>query len=81
MAEENKIQLKIDPSDEQGVYANAVSIHVNPAELVIDFGYLLPSSQPATIKVVSRVSLSKKTAEPLMDILGKAIEKAKEGKK
>ena len=81
MAQENKLQLKIDPAMEQGFYANAVSIHVNPAELALDFGYLLPGSQPATIKVVSRVSVTLQTAESLMDVLGKAIKNAKESQK
>lgn len=78
MAEENTLQLKVDPSAEHGVYANAISVHVNPAELVVDFGYVLPGSTPKTVKVVSRVNLSKETAESFMGVLSQALEKAKE---
>lgn len=81
MAEENKLQLKVDPANEHGVYSNAVSIHVNPGELVIDFGYMLPGSNPATVKVASRVNLTHQTAASLMDVLGQAMEKIKESQK
>lgn len=81
MAEENKVQLKIDPASENGVYANAVSVHVSQAEMTIDLGYMLPGFNPATIKVVSRVNLTHQTAESLLDVLGKAIAQAKENQK
>jgi len=81
MAQENQLQLKIDPAGEAGSYANAISIHVNPAELAIDFAYLLPGSQPPTLKVVSRVNVTLQTAESLMEVLGKALKNAKESQK
>lgn len=80
MAEENKLQLKVDPANEQGVYSNAVSIHVNPGEMVLDFGYMLPGATPAIVKVASRVNVSHATAKSLMDVLGQALEKAGETK-
>ncbi len=75
MAEETKqqIQVKVDPSMEQGIFANAVSVHVNQNEVVIDFGYILPNSKPTTIKVVNRVNLTHNTAESFMRVISNAM--------
>jgi hypothetical protein len=75
MAEQNKnqIQVKIDPEIEQGTFANAVSVNVNQNEVVLDFGYILPNSQPTTIKVISRINLTHKTNESLMKVLSDAM--------
>lgn len=68
-----QIQVKYDPAQEVGNYANAVSIHLNKNELVLDFGYILPAMKPTTVKVVSRVNLSHATAENLLKILSNAV--------
>jgi hypothetical protein len=75
MAEEAKqqIQVKIEPAMEQGIFANAVSVHVNQNEVVIDFGYILPNSNPTTIKVVNRVNLTHNTAESFMRVISNAM--------
>jgi hypothetical protein len=76
MNEENnkpKIQVKYDADMETGRYSNAVSVHLNKNELVLDFGYILPNVKPTTVKVVSRVNVSHKTAENLLKILSNAI--------
>ena len=75
MAEEQKqqIQVKIEPAMEQGIFANAVSVHVNQNEVVIDFGYILPNSNPTTIKVVNRVNLTHNTAESFMRVISNAM--------
>lgn len=75
MAEENKqqIQVKMDPATESGIFANAVSVHVNQNEVVVDFGYILPNSKPMTIKVVNRVNLTHQTAESFMKVLSNAM--------
>jgi hypothetical protein len=74
MAEEKKeIQVKLEPSMEQGVFSNAVSVHVNQNEVVIDFGYILPNAKPMTIKVASRVNLTHQTAESFMKVLSNAV--------
>ena len=70
---QNQIQVKLDPSLEQGTFSNAVSVHVNQNEVVIDFGYILPNSNPMTIKVVNRVNLSHSTAESFMKVLSNAM--------
>jgi hypothetical protein len=86
MAEEKKeIQVKLEPGMEQGIFSNAVSVHVNQNEVVIDFGYILPNAKPMTIKVVSRVNLTHQTAESFMKVLSNAVldwrNRQKEGKK
>ena len=74
----NEVQFKIDPKDEQGCYANVVSVHQTANEVIIDFGYVVPGSDPTTVKVVSRVNLSKNNAEnfakSLTDTLSKKVE-------
>ncbi len=86
MADEKKeIQVKLEPGMEQGIFSNAVSVHVNQNEVVIDFGYILPNAKPMTIKVVSRVNLTHQTAESFMKVLSNAVldwrNRQKEGKK
>lgn len=87
MAEEPKkeIQVKLTQEMEQGNYSNAVSVHVNQNEVVVDFGYVLPNMKPTTIKVVSRVNLSHQTAESFMKVISNAMldwrNKVKEAKK
>lgn len=71
--QKQKIQVKFDSNMETGAYSNAVSVHLNKNELVLDFGYILPNIKPTTIKVVSRVNVSHKTAESLLKILSNAI--------
>lgn len=68
-----QVQVKVDPALEQGVYSNAVSVHVNQNEVILDFGYILPNSKPMTIKVVNRVNLSHQTAESFMNVLSNAM--------
>ncbi|MBD3328414.1 DUF3467 domain-containing protein [Candidatus Peregrinibacteria bacterium] len=70
---QNNIQVKMDPAMEQGKYANAVSVHVNKNEVILDFGYILPNMKPATIKVVERVNLSHQTAESFLNVLSNAM--------
>jgi len=82
MAEENQQQgqqskqqfnVKIDPENEAGKYANAVSVNVNDNEVIIDMGYILPNVKPLTIKVVDRINLNHKTAESFMKVLSNAM--------
>jgi hypothetical protein len=67
------IQVKMDPALESGSYSNAVSVHVNQNEVIIDFGYILPNTKPTTIKVVDRVNISHQTAESFMKVLSNAM--------
>ncbi len=73
MNEQNKINLKIESQMEQGIFSNAISIHVNNNEVILDFGYMIPNLPEATIKLVSRVNLTHRTAESLMNVLSNAM--------
>lgn len=82
---QNTIQVKVEPADEQGTYSNAVSVHVNKNEVILDFGYILPNMKPTTIKLVDRVNISHPTAESFLKVLSNAMldwrNKQKEGEK
>jgi len=71
MAESGKKNyvIKIDENIEQGVFANAVSVHFNGNECVIDMAYTIPNSPEPTIKVVSRINMTHKTAESFLKVL------------
>lgn len=67
------IQLKVPEDQQSGVYANAVSVNLNQNEVILDFGYIIPNMKPTTIKVVSRVNMSHKTAESFLKVLQNAV--------
>lgn len=75
MKEENQkhYKIKLPEELENGIYANAVSVHINNNECVIDFAYSLPNSPDAVIKVVSRINMSHKTTESFLNVLSNAI--------
>lgn len=75
MAENEKkpLRLKISEDLEAGSYANAVSVHFNSNECVIDFGYSIPNAPEPTIKVVSRVNMSHRTAESFLNVLSNTM--------
>lgn len=70
---QNAIQVKVEPAEEQGSYSNAVSVHVNKNEVILDFGYILPNMKPTTIKLVDRVNISHATAESFLKVLSNAL--------
>lgn len=75
MAETSKKQFKLKvPEDlETGVYANAVSVHFNHGECIIDMAYSMPNMPEPTIKVVSRVNMSHRTAESFLKVMSDAF--------
>ena len=75
VADENKgkVQIKITDETEAGCYVNAISVHVNQNEVIMDLGYVLPNSNPTTIKVVNRANMSHNTAESFMNVLSNAM--------
>lgn len=74
MADDNQqVQVKVDPAVEQGVFSNAVSVHVNHNEVILDFGYILPNVRPMTIKVANRINITHQTAESFMKVLSNAM--------
>jgi len=74
MAEEKKeYTVKINESVENGFFVNAVSVHFNGNECVLDMGYTLTNAQTPTIKVVSRLNMTHKTAESFLKVLSNAM--------
>ncbi len=70
---QNNIQVKMDTALEQGVFSNAVSVHVTGNEVIIDFGFILPNSKPMTVKVTSRINMTHQTAESFMNVFSNAM--------
>ncbi len=68
-----KLQVKYDAAMEAGVFSNAVSVSTNRNEMIIDFGYILPNVNPSTIKIVSRVNITQRTAESFLKVLSNAV--------
>lgn len=71
MAEENKKEYRVILPEqfEAGVYANAVSVHFNNNECIIDMAYTLPNTKEPTLKVVSRINMTHKTAESFLKVM------------
>lgn len=65
--------VHIGDDQRAGSYANAVSVHVNRNEVVLDFGYIQPGQQQRRIDVVSRVNLNHTVAKSFMSLLQDAI--------
>lgn len=74
MPDKNEIQVRLDPVNEDGKYANAISIHRGKTEITLDFGYILPAINPPVIKVVSRLNLTLENAKIISKTLSNAIE-------
>ena len=75
MSEKNKTKINLQIKDEKkvGVYANAVSVQVKENDVLLDFGYVIPGVDPATIEIVSRVNLTHGTAEKFLNVLQNSI--------
>jgi len=73
--DEKKYRIVLPEAEETGKYVNAVSVHVNSNEVVLDMAYNLPkvSSDEAAIKIVSRLNMTHKTAESFLHVLSNAI--------
>lgn len=65
-------QIHIDDENRAGKYANAVSVHVNRNEVVLDFGYIQPG-QARRIDIISRLNLNHDVAKSFMTLLQDAI--------
>jgi len=76
MSEEKKdkhYKIKIMEEMEAGVYSNAISVHFNNNECVIDMGYSVPNVPEPLIKIVSRINMSHQTAESFLKVLSNAM--------
>lgn len=65
-----EFKLKITPEIEKGTYANAISVHINKNECILDFAFSQPNSDE--LIVVSRVVMSHATSEALMNTITNA---------
>jgi hypothetical protein len=74
--QKKKINVKIDESVGEGVYANFFMITNSPSEFVIDFGRILPGLPNA--KIYSRVVTTPQHAKHLLNTLKNNIEKFEE---
>lgn len=70
---QQSVQLKVSEEQQAGVYANAVSVNLNQNEVIIDMGYIVPNVKPTTIKVVSRINMTHRTAESFLKVLQNAV--------
>ncbi len=63
------------PNDEakQGKYSNAVSVHINGNEVVLDFGYTIPNTNPMEIMVVQRMNMNHRAAEQFLAVLQNSL--------
>lgn len=74
MNKDNKqFKLLLPESNQEGVYANAVSVHFNNNECVIDMAYQIPNTPEPTLKVVSRINMSHRTAESFLKVFSNAL--------
>ena len=75
MAEESKKEYKVilPESLEGGVFCNAVSVHFNNNECVLDMAYTMPNSKEQTMKIVSRINMTHRTAESFLKVLSNAL--------
>ncbi|NIA02430.1 MAG: DUF3467 domain-containing protein [Nitrospirae bacterium] len=71
--EKKKYKVKLPEDKEEGVYANAASVHLNSNECIIDMAYLIPNAKEPVLKVVSRINMSHRTAESFLKVLSNAI--------
>ena len=64
------------PTDQAkvGAYANAVSVHINANEVVLDFGYSVPNTKdPHEIMITSRVNMNHRSAEQFLSVLQNSL--------
>jgi hypothetical protein len=71
--QQNMVVTFADGVMQSGKYSNAVSVHVNMNEVVLDFGYAMPNTNPAQIQIVERVNLNHQTARSFMTVLQNAM--------
>ena len=67
----SQVQVQIDPSEAEGIYANLVLIAHSPSEFILDFARILPGAPKA--KVFSRIVMTPPNAKALLETLQKNI--------
>lgn len=72
-SKDKKFKVKLPEDMEQGVYSNAVSVHFNSNECIIDMAYVIPNTAEPVLKIVSRINMSHHTAESFLKVLSNAL--------
>lgn len=67
-----QVQVHIEPTEAEGIYANLVFLAHSPSEFILDFARLLPGVSRA--KVYARIIMTPQTARSLHSALGSRIE-------
>lgn len=71
--QQSEIQVNVPENLKRGNYSNASFVTVNQHEVIIDFGYLIPNTNPSLIEIVSRVNMTHHSAERFIAILQNAF--------
>lgn len=67
-----QVQVQIEPSEAEGIYANLVLIAHSASEFILDFARILPGVSRA--KVYSRIIITPRNARALLQALERRIE-------
>lgn len=74
-----QVQIPVDATNLQALYANFFRVTGTPEELVLDFGLntqqMTPSGQPETVKLSHRMVMSFYTAKRLLGALQWAVQR------
>ena len=68
----SQVQVQIDPSEAEGIYANLVLLAHSPSEFILDFARILPGVPRA--KVYSRIIMTPQNARSLLRALTSRIQ-------
>lgn len=69
----SSLHVHVPAEVQTGVFSNAASVTVNPNEITVDFGFVLPNVNPPTIHVNSRVTMTHAGARNFLSTLQNAI--------
>ena len=67
-----QVQVQIEPSEAEGIYANLVLLAHSPSEFILDFARILPGVPRA--KVYARIIMTPQNARSLLRALEARIE-------
>jgi len=62
-----------DADAKAGKYANVGSVHVNKNEVILDFGYMVPGTNPPEVMISSRINMNHNVAAQFMTIMQNAM--------
>ncbi len=71
-APQTQVQIHIEPSEAEGIYANLFVIAHSPSEFILDFARILPGV--ARAKVYARIIMTPQTARSLQRALESRID-------